>query len=146
MPICCRWLMRFATPLLLLLTEVSLNAATLTGCTVRATDRHTIVLLSKGNVQHEIRPQTIDARERGQAYGTKSRDHLSDRVAGRFVVMAKSSLQAQYHKMVMASPGLVSFAPRRSHVLHAWPRCPAALRRPRPIFRVLGRGRESETD
>ncbi len=89
--------MRFAIPLLLLLTEVPLNAATLTGCTVRVTDGHTIAVLSEGNVQHKIRLQTIDAPERGQAYGIKSRDHLSDRVAGRSVFVAKSSLQAQYH-------------------------------------------------
>lgn len=30
---------------------------------------------------------TIDAPERGQAYGTKSKEHLSDAVAGNFIVV-----------------------------------------------------------
>ena len=53
----------------------------------KVTDGDTIVILSEGNVQHKIRLQGIDAPERGQAYGTKSKEHLSDLVAGRFVVV-----------------------------------------------------------
>jgi endonuclease YncB( thermonuclease family) len=72
---------------LLLAFPLAASAATLTGRTVRVTDGDTIVILSEGNVQHKIRLQGIDAPERGQAYGTKSKDHLSERVAGRFVVV-----------------------------------------------------------
>jgi len=64
-----------------------LGAATLTGRTVRVTDGDTIVILSEGNVQHKIRLQGIDAPERKQAYGKKSKEHLSESVAGRFVVV-----------------------------------------------------------
>ncbi len=64
-----------------------LLAATLTGRTVRVTDGDTIVILSEGNIQHKIRLQGIDAPERGQSYGTKSKEHLSESVAGRFVVV-----------------------------------------------------------
>ena len=64
-----------------------MSASTLTGRTVRVTDGDTIVILSEGNVQHKIRLQGIDAPERGQAYGTKSKEHLSGLVAGRFVVV-----------------------------------------------------------
>ena len=63
------------------------SAATLTGRTVRVTDGGTIVILSEGNVQHKIRLQGIDAPERKQAFGTKSKEHLSESVAGRFVVV-----------------------------------------------------------
>ena len=63
------------------------SAATLTGRTVRVTDGDTIVILSEGNAQRKIRLQGIDAPERGQAYGTKSKEHLSESVAGRFVVV-----------------------------------------------------------
>jgi endonuclease YncB( thermonuclease family) len=45
------------------------------------------VVLDTGNAQHKIRLMGIDAPERGQAYGTKSKEHLSDSVAGNFVVV-----------------------------------------------------------
>ena len=57
---------------------------------MRVTDGDTIVVLGPGNAQHKIRLQGIDAPERGQAYGTKSKEHLSDSVAGKFVVVEYS--------------------------------------------------------
>jgi len=54
---------------------------------VRITDGDTIVVLDANNTQHKIRLTGIDAPERGQAFGTKSKDHLSDSVAGEIVVM-----------------------------------------------------------
>ena len=80
-------IMRLLIVLLLALPFAASSAATLTGRTVRVTDGDTIVILSEGNVQHKIRLQGIDAPERGQAYGTKSKEHLSEWVAGRFVVV-----------------------------------------------------------
>jgi len=80
-------LMRVLNVLLLVIPFAASSAATLTGRTVRVTDGDTIVILSEGNVQHKIRLQGIDAPERGQAYGTKSKEYLSERVAGRFVVV-----------------------------------------------------------
>ena len=50
---------------------------------MRVTDGDTIVVLDAGKVQHKIRLQGIDAPERHQAYGTKSKEHLSDLVAGK---------------------------------------------------------------
>jgi hypothetical protein len=78
--------------LLLALPFAASSAATLTGRTVRVTDGDTIVILSEGNVQHKIRLQGIDAPERRQAYGTKSKEHLSEWVAGRFVVVETDKL------------------------------------------------------
>jgi endonuclease YncB( thermonuclease family) len=73
---------------LLFLAHISVvAAATLPGRVVRITDGDTIVILAEGNIQHKIRLQGIDAPERGQAYGTKSKQHLSDLVAGRFVTV-----------------------------------------------------------
>ena len=80
-------IMRLLIVLLLALPFAASSAATLTGRTVRVTDGDTIVILSEGKVQHKIRLQGIDAPERGQAYGTKSKEHLSDAVAGKFVVV-----------------------------------------------------------
>jgi endonuclease YncB( thermonuclease family) len=59
------------------------SAATLTGRTVRVPDGDTIVSLNEGNVQHKIRLHGIHAPERGQAYGTKSKERFSALVAGR---------------------------------------------------------------
>lgn len=54
---------------------------------MRVTDGDTIVVLDSANAQHKIRLQGIDAPERKQAFGTKSKEHLSDSVAGKFVVV-----------------------------------------------------------
>ena len=79
--------MRLLIVIVLAFPFAASSAATLTGRTVRVTDGDTIVILSDGNVQHKIRLQGIDAPERGQAYGAKSKQHLSEQVAGRFVVV-----------------------------------------------------------
>jgi endonuclease YncB( thermonuclease family) len=73
---------------ILLVSAFSISSATtLAGRTVRVTDGDTIVILSEGNIQHKIRLQGIDAPERKQAYGKKSKEYLSESVAGRFVVV-----------------------------------------------------------
>ena len=79
--------MRIIVFMLLAVHFAYASAATLTGRTVRVTDGDTIVILSEGNAQHKIRLQGIDAPERKQAFGTKSKEHLSDSVAGKFVVV-----------------------------------------------------------
>ena len=92
-------LMRLLIVLLLAIPFVAASAATLTGRTVRVTDGDTIVILSEGNVQHKIRLQGIDASERGQAYGTKSKKHLSEWIAGRFVVV-KTDKHDRYGRVI----------------------------------------------
>ncbi|MGC1955811.1 MAG: thermonuclease family protein [Gammaproteobacteria bacterium] len=72
---------------LLVCTLPLAHAETLTGRVVRVTDGDTLVILAPNNAQHKIRLQGIDAPERGQAYGTKSKEHLSELVAGKFVVI-----------------------------------------------------------
>ena len=73
--------------ILLLLTLSLVQAETLSGRVVRVTDGDTIVVLDADKVQHKIRLQGIDAPERGQAFGTKSKEHLSELVAGKTVVV-----------------------------------------------------------
>ena len=81
-------MMRITVLILLFITHASVSIAdSLTGRVVRVTDGDTIVVLDANNAQHKIRLQGIDAPERGQAYGTKSKEHLSDSVAGKFVVV-----------------------------------------------------------
>jgi len=62
-------------------------ADTLTGRVVSITDGDTLVVLDETKSENKIRLQGIDAPERGQAFGTKSKEHLSDLVAGQFVVV-----------------------------------------------------------
>ena len=79
--------MRLTLLLTLIITHCLAYADTLTGRVVRVTDGDTIVVLDSANAQHKIRLTGIDAPERKQAFGTKSKDHLSDAVAGKFVVV-----------------------------------------------------------
>jgi hypothetical protein len=62
--------------LVLLLTQSLTNADTLTGRVVRVTDGDTIVILDPADTQHKIRLTGIDAPERKQAFGTKSKEYL----------------------------------------------------------------------
>jgi len=77
------------TILIALLWGLSIQsyADTLTGRVVQVTGGDTIVVLDSEETRHNIRLQGIDAPERGQAYGIKSMEHLSDSVAGKFVVV-----------------------------------------------------------
>ena len=79
--------LRLAVSLLLLFILHSAQAEILTGRVVRVTDGDTIVILDADKVQHKIRLTGIDAPERGQAFGTKSKEYLSDLVAGKSVVV-----------------------------------------------------------
>lgn len=79
--------MRCALALLLVLAQSISVAGTLTGRVVSVTDGNTIIILGPSNAQHKIRLLGIDAPEKGQAYSTKSKEHLSDSVAGKFVVV-----------------------------------------------------------
>jgi endonuclease YncB( thermonuclease family) len=59
--------------------------ADLSGRVVAITDGDTIKVLDGINTQHKVRLTGIDAPERGQPFGTVSRDHLADMVVGKEV-------------------------------------------------------------
>jgi endonuclease YncB( thermonuclease family) len=90
---------RPALALLLILVHSVASAGTLTGRVVRVTDGDTIVVLDANNAQHKIRLTGIDAPERKQAFGTKSKEHLSDSVAGKFVVVDYD--KRDYYKRIL---------------------------------------------
>ncbi len=79
--------MRFFIAILLLLWALPAPAASLPGRVLWVTDGNTLVVLGPGNAQHKVRLAGIDAPELEQRYGQASKDHLSRRVAGRFVVV-----------------------------------------------------------
>lgn len=62
-------------------------AQNLSGRVVGVTDGDTITLLDGDRVQHKIRLSGIDAPERSQAFGRRSREHLASLVAGERVTV-----------------------------------------------------------
>ena len=75
------------------------QAGTLTGNVVRITDGDTLVVLDANKVQYKIRLMGIDAPEKKQAYGKKSKDNLSHLVAGKFVVVEYDKLD-RYKRII----------------------------------------------
>lgn len=74
--------------LFLCLTGVSaLYADTLQGTVVGISDGDTITVLDGGKVQHKIRLAGIDAPEKSQAFGDRSKQHLSNLVFGKAVTV-----------------------------------------------------------
>jgi endonuclease YncB( thermonuclease family) len=74
-----------ALALFLLLLSFTTLADTLTGTVSKVVDGDTIHLLTTNQTRHKIRLAGIDAPERGQAFGTKSKEHLATLVAGERV-------------------------------------------------------------
>lgn len=79
--------MRNSILVLLLLFPILLSAQTLKGKVVRVSDGDTVVLLDADNTQHKIRLNGIDAPENGQPYGDKSKEYLSNLIAGKEVIV-----------------------------------------------------------
>jgi endonuclease YncB( thermonuclease family) len=76
---------RLSTSLAAILLAWALSAAaeTLTGRVVGVADGDTITLLDGSRQQHKIRIGGIDAPEKGQPFGARSKQHLSDLSHGR---------------------------------------------------------------
>jgi endonuclease YncB( thermonuclease family) len=73
------------TFLVLILCFCCLARADITGRVVAVTDGDTIKVLDASNTEQKVRLTGIDAPERGQPYGTASKDHLASMVAGKEV-------------------------------------------------------------
>ncbi len=79
--------MRLIILLLICLLPLLASAETITGSVVRITDGDTLVVLDTNKIQHKIRLMDIDAPEKKQAYGKKSKDNLLTLVTGKYVVV-----------------------------------------------------------
>ncbi len=73
-----------AVPLALLFA-FAVNAETITGQVVGVADGDTITVLDTDKVQHKIRLAGIDAPEKKQAFGNRSKESLSDLVFDKTV-------------------------------------------------------------
>ncbi len=60
-------------------------AETLAGKVVRVVDGDTVYVLDEAKTEHKIRLSGIDAPERGQPFGQRSKEHLSELLAGKGV-------------------------------------------------------------
>jgi len=63
----------------------------LLGKVVKVADGDTITVLDRAMVQHKIRLEGIDATEKGQAFGIKSREALGGKVAEKEVLIVWKS-------------------------------------------------------
>ena len=72
---------------LLLFVAGNLNASILQGKVVHVADGDTITVLDATNTQHKIRLQGIDAPEKAQAFGQKSKQSLSQLVHSKQVTV-----------------------------------------------------------
>lgn len=82
-------------------------AAELQGRVVRVTDGDTVVVLDAAKTQHKVRLQGIDAPERKQPFSEKSKQHLSDLVFGKDVVVQwdkRDRYQRIVGKVLVADP------------------------------------------
>lgn len=77
------------TTLLLAIALLALpgHAELISGRVVRVTDGDTIVVLDADKVQHKIRLAGIDAPEKSQAFGQRSRESMAELVANRTVIV-----------------------------------------------------------
>ncbi len=70
-----------------LLTAANVQAGTLAGRVVGVTDGDTITVLDSSNRQYKIRFAGIDAPEKNQPFGQRAKEHLSELVFNRQVIV-----------------------------------------------------------
>uniref|UniRef100_UPI0035B077BF thermonuclease family protein n=1 Tax=Hylemonella sp. TaxID=2066020 RepID=UPI0035B077BF len=63
------------------------QAEVITGRVVSVTDGDTVTVLDAAKVQHKVRLAGIDAPEKSQAFGQRSRESLVELVAGKTVIV-----------------------------------------------------------
>jgi endonuclease YncB( thermonuclease family) len=73
--------------LILLFVACNLSAATLQGMVVHVADGDTLTVLDDQKTQHKIRLQGIDAPEKSQPFGQKSKQSLSHLVHSQIVTV-----------------------------------------------------------
>ena len=80
-------LLRLSFLLVFLALSWGAAAETLAGKVVRVVDGDTLVLLASGSVEERIRLSGIDCPERKQAFGTRAKQALLERVGGEAVTI-----------------------------------------------------------
>ena len=91
--------MRKALVCLLLALACTANAETITGRVVGVADGDTITVLDADKVQHKIRLAGIDAPEKKQPFGNRSKESLSD-LAYNKTVEVETSKSDRYGRQI----------------------------------------------
>jgi len=91
--------MRKALVCLLLALACTANAETITGRVVGVADGDTITVLDADKVQHKIRLAGIDAPEKKQAFGNRSKESLSE-LAFDKTVNVETSKRDRYGRQI----------------------------------------------
>ena len=81
------------------LLSLSVFAENITGKIVNVADGDTVTLLTANNKQIRIRLNCIDAPEKSQAFGKKSKESLINLVAGKYVTVQKHNVD-RYGRVV----------------------------------------------
>src|ERR1019366_6366161 len=79
-----RWI---AAPILFVALTTICHADEIKGKVVSVADGDTVTVLDAEKVQHKIRLQGIDAPEKAQAFGAKSKERLSEKIGEKEVVV-----------------------------------------------------------
>jgi len=91
----------------LLMVSIGASAETLTGTVVGVADGNTITLLDANHERHKIRVAGIDAPEKAQPFGQRSKESLSAMVFGKAVDVLwhkHDRYQRIVGKVMVASP------------------------------------------
>ncbi len=94
-----RLFLRFCLVLMAALWSGLVLSGELVGQVVGVTDGDTITVLDEQHIQHKIRLAGIDAPEKAQAFGQRSKEHLSSLVFGRRVTV-ETEKQDRYRRTV----------------------------------------------
>lgn len=91
--------LRFCLVLMAALWSGLVLSGELVGQVVGVTDGDTITVLDDQHIQHKIRLAGIDAPEKAQAFGQRSKEHLASLVFGRRVLI-EAEKQDRYKRTV----------------------------------------------
>jgi len=80
-------LVKYPTAILALLFGLTCHAGTIEGRVVSVADGDTVTVLDADKIQHKIRLSGIDATEKAQAFGNRSKKSLSDLVFSKAVTV-----------------------------------------------------------
>jgi endonuclease YncB( thermonuclease family) len=91
--------MKIIIALFLALTTLTSFAGQLQGKVIKVTDGDTVNVLTSDNQTHKIRLSGIDAPEKTQAFGNKSKQALEDDIGGKTVTVEYNKLD-KYQRIV----------------------------------------------
>lgn len=83
----------------ILQTALPVHAETISGRTIGVSDGDTITVLDSTNTSHKIRLAGIDAPEKSQPFGQRSKESLSDLVFGRTVTVETEKVDKYRRKV-----------------------------------------------